>query len=191
MLKMFIEPRDVSLRIRHSVVMHEGVPMYIRDTGDSDSIANPVCGGDAVRISNEGIDLTPITIGNVQQGLHYVSTSRCPARQVKQGLSSNNLKVREMPWEHGSRIEVNTEAVGNAIINHYPTYTQCIKSVYSGSYTSRAFSREWGIGVDGDEIVKLFYKNTPVGIAFEEELTLFRKYHYLKEKLMGVLNGES
>jgi hypothetical protein len=190
MLQMFVEPRDVSLRLRHSVVMHEGVPMYIRDCDESNSIASPVCGGDAVRISNKDIDLTPLTIGNVQVGNYYVSTSRAPSRQVKQGLSTNNLKVREMPWEHDGRVEVNSHMVGNAIINRYPSYLECVRSVTNGAYISRAFSKEWGIGLDED-IVKIFYKNTPVGVPFEEDLTIFRKYHYLKEKLLGVLNGKS
>lgn len=190
MCKMVFESdRDASMRLSGSIVTYEGEPVLVSEVTTNMATITKLGEEDWFTVQTKSLDLTPLPVGNVIVGSSYVSVQRAPVRMWKQGVERGNLNYGDMPWNVRADVRLNSVQMKNAIINSYPSFAEAVDLVLTGRRTAVPFSRHWGVGLI-DEVPHLVYKDKPVGVC-GKDITIFKKFFFFKENLLGVLNGTS
>lgn len=184
---------DARLRLKGTIVKYDGAPHYITDVrSELDGPFRIHCSplpykGDAgVRkyISSKKFDIEPFALGymnNSERDASYLS--RAPARQQRQGLSSENLKGCPLPLT----VAMQHDCFVDMINGKYPAFAEAV--VYSKKQGGIivAFHREIAVKVDTilDKIVWVYYKGAtqPCGAFLDNKFILGDKYKYLAEVL--------
>lgn len=193
MCKLIIESdRDAESRLNSSVVSYEGRPVFVVTATAKRCVVTPL-GEDEdsyFTVKTTDLDLTPVPVGNVILGNYYVNVQRAPVRRWKQGLDRGSMSYGNMPWRVDTDIRVNSHQVKNAIINSYPTVAEALEMVLDGRRIAVPFSRNYGFGMV-DDVPHLLWKDKTIGVFGKGQIDIFRKFFYLKENLLGVLNASS
>jgi hypothetical protein len=186
---VFTSDRDAAMRLNGTVVMFEGEPVYVAKAGIRKTAICPLGENDTIDVPTNELDLKPILIGNVQIGGSHMYIQRSPTRRWKQGLHRENIEIGNMPEEiPNKRVDLNKNNVRNAIINNFGDVIENIKKVLDGRNVSSALNRHWAVAnIKG--IYRLMYKDNLVGFVDEGEVVISKKYFFLKEDLLEVLNG--
>ncbi len=196
---------DARMRLRHTVVLYDGAPYYIREitTGTGDDgpyrvhadalplsaadVRNAGRGEDAdIRkyISSKNFDIAPFRMGfvNAKTGCFYVS--RLPARQQKQGLGSENV---QMTTPLGQRIPfatlLTTPEVLAMVNGNYPNLKQALAALEK--MPSIAICRDVALVKDEvlDCLVYVYHKTTKVGLLSDNKAKLGKAFAYLNETI--------
>lgn len=196
-------PEDVSMRLGQSVVMYDGDPVYIdsvlQDEPDdpprlyvcrlrpiSKQLPNTICPSECIELPDPRLDINPVKLGYVnittRDKVRATYTSRSPVRKYKQGLNNQNIHFAEVHMlEPFDQPILQSVALGDCILGKYPTYEEALKKVQHGCVV--AFHRRWAISMDEVGVTNLQYRGQRVGVAVENEFSLGRHYHFLKEEL--------
>lgn len=179
--------RDANMRLRHCILFYEGQPVFVRDCGMSRALVSNLVTGEDSTVETQLLASSPqAVLGNVEVGDSYVNCERKATRRYKHGLCIDNLMVRDMPFEVREEFELVSFVVGRALSRQYKNYTEAVSSVLSGASRAVPFSQDFGVAnIDG--VPSVCYKDKVVGIAEEDELTVFPKFFYLKERLLSHL----
>ena len=198
---------DAKMRLRHTVVLYKGEPVYINDVqrgnGDDDGplrvymTALPVTGKAPVPqeegvagqqrkfISSKHFDIAPFRMGYVNDpkyGAYYCS--RLPNRVQKQGLCNENFKA---VTNAGAPIAFATftacKDVPAMVANNYPSFERC--ATLLAKCSSMAFHRDFALMRDKDlpDLIFLYHKAQKVGMFMRDQITLGPKFQCLKESL--------
>lgn len=206
---------DAQMRLRHTVVLYKGRPVYITaiGMGTGDEIFRvhykelPLVSperprrimdeegeeGDGKRkyISSKHFDIAPFRMGYVNRpsggGAFYCS--RMPNRMQKQGLCGENFRAFD---NFGRQLDFNTfvsckETVA-MVENNYPSFDVALKSL--DKIASVAFNRDFALAKDPviPDLVFLYHKGEKVGMIAPKtrEVTLGDKFKCLKESLQEI-----
>lgn len=189
---VFERDQDAAMRLNGCVVMYAGEPVYVMEAGKKNSLVCDLDEKEQVKVATNDLDLSPVLIGNVQMGNHHIYLQRIPIRRWKQGLHRENLDIGKTLFAKLNipmpRIDVCTKAFKKAIKGEFGKPMDVMRKVMNGDILSGAINRHWAVakinGVD-----RLFYKDQLVGFVDDGEITISKKYFFLKEDLLGVLNG--
>jgi hypothetical protein len=189
---------DARMRLRGTVVLYEGNPVYIRDIAagrGGDEIFRvhadklPLGRGDdpferggmvdpegaemRKYISSKKFDISPFKMGYVNAPTGAFFCSRLPHRQQKQGLSGETFNTF-----------LRTKEVVEMVNNRYPTFDQALKALAKAP--SVAFSREFALSKDEvvDCLFFLYHKGQKVGAFASGKIGLGAKFVCLKEALV-------
>lgn len=185
----FLTDNDAVMRLNNSVVKHNGIPVYITSAAKRNCMCIDLTTGEDIVVPTKDLDLMPVSIGNIQVGNSFIYCQRMPTRRFKQGLSSENLQSKDTPWVvQNVRNILKSKNIADTILNNFDSVSYAIdKVIKDRTHVSVAFSLRWGIGmVKG--VPRLFYKGDEVGVFDNGDIHLFRKYVFLKEDLLDVLN---
>lgn len=203
---------DARLRLKNTVVLYDGEPVFIRNIEPSRSEKDGIfrIHADALPlnrpgqipdedededwidaakkadlrkfISSKNFDIAPFKMGYVNLKKGAVFCSRVPRRQQKQGLSLESYSAVGLDW--GAFVQ-SKEAV-DMIKGRYPTLDQA-KALLNKSPLV-AFSREFAIAKDEilEDMFILYYKGSKVGVFLDGKVTLGKKYTCLKETLLEI-----
>ncbi len=205
---------DAQMRLKGTIVLYEGKPHYVTEiaAGAEDSPfrvyadALPTKGGGGGRaaeveraiarergeadirkyISSKHFDIAPFAMGfvNDEKGCFYVA--RTPARQQKQGLSSDTCSACDVYGERKSfAVVLNSSGFPDMVSGVYPNLAQAVRTLTGGKIKSIAISREFALARDAElpELTYLYHKNKKVGFLRGTDVSLSVKYTYLKESL--------
>ncbi|AFE86174.1 hypothetical protein [Salinivibrio phage CW02] len=181
--------RDANMRLRHCVLFYQGEPVFVKDCGANRAlVCNLLTGEDHTVDTQELASSSQVTLGNVPVGDGYINCERKATRRYKHGLCIDNIHARDMPFEADVDVlDLMSRSVGEAITGQYRTCVEAIQAVLSGAARAVPFSKDFGVAnVQG--VPTLLYKNKQVGIVEDEEVTIFSKFFYLKERLLSHLN---
>ena len=187
----FRSDRDASMRLTGSIVMYKGKPVHVLEATVKKCLVVLVGKGDELRVNTDDLDLTPVQIGNIQIGAECLYVQRMPIRRWKQGLHRENLRVSSGPSSRripGMHINMTDKDMLNAIINKFGDAQENMAKVLSGQWASAALNRHWSVH-NHKGIPRLMYKDKLVGFVDEGEITITKKFFFLKEDLLGVLNA--
>lgn len=191
MLEMvYASDRDAAMRLDNTVVNYKGVPVYVLSAKKGRTLICDMDGGRERQVKTENLDITPVKIGNVQIGGRHVYVQRSPIRRWKQGLHRESLIVGRMPFEQDivPRLNLMSVEVLNAIIGNFGDVKENMSKVIKGQFESCALNRHWAVAnVKG--VPRLMYKDKMVGFVEGEEIIISKKWFFLKEDLLEVLNA--
>lgn len=200
---------DARLRLKNTVVLYDGDPVFIRNIEPSRSEKDGIFRihadalplnvdedgievGDWIEaakkaglrkfISSKNFDIAPFKMGYVNLRKGAVFCSRLPRRQQKQGLSAESYSGIGLDWANFVR----SSEVVDMIKGRYPTFEQA-KALLNKSPLV-AFSREFAIARDEilEDMFVLYYKGSKVGVFLGDKVTLGKKYTCLKETLLEI-----
>lgn len=196
---------EVSARLKGSVVMYDGDPVYVADVG----AVGPGDGPDVARVyivplplnknkfygkeeanrkllSSKKFDLRPFKLGFMNYDGRAYYLSRIPARQYTQGLKGNTLRIKTLDGGNPPPFQQ---------LVYEKAFYDCIKGVYTPvkdafddlkGKKSVAISRDFAFTVDDDlSLLILKHKDVSCGIKLENErgFRLSKKFSFLKESL--------
>lgn len=178
---------DARMRLSQSIVMYQGKPVYTEQSEKKHTLIRDMYTGETCNVLTDELDLTPVQVGNIAIGKSYMYVQRAPVRKWKQGVNKGNLKFGDMPWELPA-FQLVSKGMANAIMGVYPAVTDAIDNILAGRYNAVPINRHWGFGLVED-IPRLLYKDKVVGFLEDDgEIIISKKYFFLKEDLLGVLN---
>lgn len=150
-----------STRLRQTIALLDGVPVYIRDVHSDGTVEYSGITGDGHwETTVSALDIDPFPLGYVNKGRDCHYSMRKPARYYKQGLNGSNF------FCSSGFLSVHSKPVERTIMGIYPKQSECFERVYCGEYNSSAFSREFGVGItEGNPLVNLLFKGNKVGKA--------------------------
>lgn len=204
---------DASLRLRGSVVLYDGAPVYVEGVNaappeDAKEIFRvhfrnlPIGDNGPQRkyISSRKFDLAPFKMGFLNTDKGAVYCSRSPARQQSQGLVSKNFVAEAVPpgdpvkhpfggaprAAQGISFEdfIMHSNVPKMVAGEYPLFAEACANAAKG--VSTAFARELCVAPDPDLpfLLYLYHKTTKVGVVnIDKTVTLGPKRKCLKELL--------
>lgn len=171
-------------RLRHTVVMLRGEPVFIRDIVSGDEVFFSYLKEmeETYECSLSDLDVFGQNkLGYVNYGDSAYHLVRKPVRNDwRQGIRMANLTFTgeegfgNLPWL----------PLRNTILGSYPNFEEAVKVVERGHFKC-AFSRNFAVGMHHT----LFYKERPVG-SYDKIVTLREQFKYLTEYLHEVLEGE-
>lgn len=204
---------DARMRLRHTVVLYNKVPHYIREITEgsgedgpyrvyADALPlsrnaaaaadgrgrgdrAPVDDADIRKfISSKHFDVAPFQMGfvNTKTGCFYVS--RLPARQQKQGLSSENTRL---VTPLGTPVAFSTFLQSSEVLamveGKYPTLKQAEAVLETAPHI--AVCREIALVKDTvlDCLVYIYHKTNKVGLLQDGKVKLGKAFNYLAETL--------
>lgn len=181
-------------RLEGSVVMLEGVPIYITEIWiDCGSVRGTNClTGDMVSCHVKDLNLEPVPLGYVNNNDYAIYTCRTPARKYKQGLSRYNFYT--FSPHLGAGVKFNSSYVARTIVNQFPKILDCAESVFCQEKVSAAFSRDFSI-IRKNKKLSLLFRDKLVGSLTWSPDKSYLNPHlnkdrlYLGELLEGSLNA--
>lgn len=187
---------DVRLRLYHSVVAMEGMPVYVIDVHDKFSVEihNLVTGKRSdVKIEQLDLDPSHLPLGYVQvDDETLVIASRKPSRRYKQGLTQENLHSVNVVSKtrrgepRGARatfpLAVSNDALIRTMQGKFTPIGDAFQKVRSHSAKVQAFSKDWAVSEDAGDLC-LLYRGEVVGFANDDKAILLPERAYLKESL--------
>lgn len=189
---------DAQMRLRGTVVLYEGSPVYIREIreGDGDSILRvmfdhlpiTVKGVETAAkrkfISSKNFDIAPFKLGYVNAPTGAFYCTRFPNRVQKQGLCSENFSAKT---NNGKDISFGTFTTTKEVVamvnGDYPTFDVALRAL--GKSPAVAFSRDFCVQKDEilDELVHIYHRGEKVGARLNNSVVLGKKFQCLKEGL--------
>lgn len=128
------------------------------------------------------LDLTPIRLGYVNVTKHCVYTSRTPKRRdYRQGLSGNTLRISSV-----NNVLLNGfkfHWLEAPALNNYPKFSKCLDNLLAGNRSSQAFSRDFCLHYDGNNVEIHYRGESVVGRVINGAPDLLENFSYLKERL--------
>lgn len=180
-------------RLSETIVLYGDKPIYIAALDGRTALCRELPTQNRVDIPLSDLDLTPISLGyiNEDKEAHYVM--RIPARQWRQGLRSNQLSCPS-GWNRTYNIY---KSVGfyNSVINRFPSPSECYEGFINEEFQSKAFSKSFALIKTSrrDGGMNLAYKGRVVGTALMGDsrvvTTLVPKFSYLSELLEEERHG--
>lgn len=173
-------------RLNQSVVMKDGLPVFIHNIDGKGLVVYEICGyHTGKQIARlEDFDLTPLQLGYINTDNKALYLQRIPHRKYRQGLAQQNL------YCVGNKISVFDRALVNLVGNRYPKVSFILEELFNENIKSRAFSKKWAIGRGRDrDFYNLLYKDRLSGTVSvkDESFKLTDSHKFLKESLEEVL----
>lgn len=178
---------DVKLRLHNSLVRKGEHPVYVQAVDSKEVVTiHNVFTGRKERVNVEELNLSPVPLGYVvsEDVVYYVT--RKPTRRYKQGLTSDNMVVKEVLRNRHTRLPINDKGLCNAVMGIYPSIEEAFQGCRNGEDIV-PFSREWAVANYKDDLCVL-HKGDVVGYVGDESVMLSPDKYYLKESLMEALN---
>lgn len=179
---------DVKLRLGSSLVRKmDGSPVYVQGVESRNEVVVHNChSGRKERLSVEELDLTPVPLGYVESDGEVMYVTRKPTRRYKQGLTTENMVVRDVMRNSFTRLPVNDKGLCKAIMNNYPKVEEAFQECRAGKRIV-PFSREWAVANYKDDLC-VMHKGIVVGYVGDDNVMLSPDKYFLKESLMESLN---
>jgi hypothetical protein len=166
-------------RLRDSIVMHKGVPVYVNGVlGDGSCDVYPLKGGrgKSYMAKLDELDVKPVKLGYINFKGRSCYVMRMPKRRDwKQGLRGANITsigidtdIHSIPMDEWERV----------ILGNYPSFQSCVRGV-SSTAVSMAWNRRWCVKQD----LSLWYKEEKVGEVVDGKPLLTQDYQHLNECL--------
>ena len=179
--------QDVSLRLRHSVVMYDSRPVIVLEALTKDSVRiHDILSERSQDVPVEALDLNPshAPLGYVEvEGAVYLAV-RKPVRRFKQGLTAENLVVKPVlsRRERVRDVSFQSRPIARTILGQYKSVGEAFQMVRSGASKIVPFHRDWAVA-DHDDELSLVYRGEVVGYVGDVSVTLLPERFYLKESL--------
>lgn len=176
---------DCSQRLRHSVIIHEGKPVYITKIKSSSVVfGTDLITREDLEFKLKADSVAPPRLGYVNYNGRSYFFCRKPIRKVRQGVCTDNLYSCDGDVAGAL---ITTSEFGKMLINAYPSVKECVDSVLKGEASAKAFSRLFAVkGVSRDrKTIGLFYAGNRIGrVDVETYLsTVDEGFECLKEML--------
>lgn len=204
---------DARMRLRHTVVLYNDVPYYVREitqgnteedgpyrvhadalplvsprtgSGRAERAGPDEVGGADIRkfISSKHFDVAPFKMGFVNTKMGCFYVSRLPARQQKQGLSNENTRCVTPFGETLPFAHLLQAPEALAMVaGKYPNLVQATNALET--VPSIAVCREIALVKDDvlDCLVYIYHKTSKVGILSGDKVKLGKAFVYLAETL--------
>ncbi len=180
---------DLNMRLNNSLVKYNGQPAYVVGIDGRTLSLYLTRTRDNVlaHLPDNKLDIRPVPLGYVNLLSHCVYVSRRPERRYKQGLNTNNIRVRGKAMRMDIPDLLQSVSLAKSIGNDYPSFANALKAV-KGNPTSRAWSRRWALK-DDDHIgsICVCHRGNTVGTIIKGKPHLFDKFIYLQEELEASL----
>lgn len=174
---------DVKSRLHGSVVMFEGRPVVVNNVLRKEAVTvQDLITGEEKPVTIKALDLKPVSLGYVLLKDCVVYATRKPVRKWKQGLSADNLTVRDVLYPAKQRINPTSKALAHTIMGIFPSVGEAFQSVRTGKYKVCPFSREWAVASFKDDLC-IVYRGEIVGYVGDDFIKLLPERFYLKESL--------
>lgn len=178
---------DVKLRLQQSLVRKGKEPVYVQAVENKDTVVIHNCvTGRKERVDVSELDLSPVPLGYVISDGEVVYVTRKPTRRYKQGLTTENMVVRDVLRNRFTKLSVNDKGLCKTVLGTYPSVEEAFQECRNGKDII-PFSREWAVANYKDELC-VMHKGNVVGYVGDESVMLSPDKYYLKESLMEVLN---
>lgn len=172
---------DVKMRLEGSVVRYKGQPVYVISTSGDKCKILLLDTDEETLVLYTSLDLSPVPLGFVCTGKAMAYVERRPVRRFKQGLTKDNMFVKDAPWPV-ARISNTDKCLANTISGKYPSIEEAFQDVREGKRIAVPFSREWGVAkYDGD--LCIVHRGDIVGYVTDNVVRLLPEKHFLKESL--------
>ena len=181
-------------RLVGTLVRFAGEPVVVREVerneGSFTLQAKRISDGQYVTARIEDFDLSPVPLGYIQVDDEAVYAERCPQRRWKQGLTLDNmLNLRNgLGRTREGCPELGYKPLRDTILNVYSSLQEAVEGVIKGTVKSKPFSRRFSVGINGDNILALYYRGRETGFVDKGEIFLNKEQHYLVEELLEALN---
>ena len=178
-MRFFTEPCYARQALANSLIRVGESPVWVGAFNEwSTTFYYPMNGKTAViRDIREvkKLNIEPVPLGYVNNVKTTSFLSRMPKRRWKQGLSPAVLSLNV------SEFFLQSKALGNCILNRYPSFDKAYELIKEEKKLSCAFNREWALRV-GVLDPDIMFRGTSVGIYTElGGVSLKPKYEYLTE----------
>ena len=179
---------DVKLRLHSSLVRKlDGVPVYVQAVESRNEVVVHNCqSGRKERITIDQLNLTPVPLGYVESDDEVFYVTRKPTRRYKQGLTTENMVVKDVMRNSFTRLSVNDKGLCKAIMGNYPAVEEAFQECRAGKRIV-PFSREWAVANYKEDLC-VMHKGVVVGYVGDDNVMLSPDKYFLKESLMEVLN---
>lgn len=152
-------------RLKNSIVRVGGMPVYVHNINEDCIVWYTRLGGNGESSDHlEDFDLSPVPLGNVNEGGKCSYTFRSPSRYYKQGLTKEVFRSKFFP------VNLFSEAVSKTIRGIYPNIKDCFELLMCGESNHIAFSRSFSLNHAGDKEVWLLYRGELAGLAYWNNL---------------------
>ena len=187
---MFDDVQFAIGRLRHTIVMKDGCPIYIENIDGREMFYRklPKGGVEHCDFVEGCIDLTPIQLGYINRKGDCKYVCRMPKRRWKQGLDTQGayyiLKGRVRQYN----IMEAWSALTKTIKNKYPSIDKCVESCLNGT-GAMAFCRTFCLRPYSKRQLILEYMGEEIGHLNVEEgsFCLYPQYRFIYESLMEEL----
>lgn len=183
---------DISLRLKHSVVMYNKAPVQVMDVVDKGVVVvQGLITGDVERVDVNLLDLQPshAPLGYVVHPSGVYLAMRKPVRKFKQGLTQENLIIRKVLEEKRGEprmpersLRFNSPEIGRTMLGMYDSVGEAFQQVRKGKSKLVPFHRDWAVA-DYDDELSLVYRGEVVGFVGDASVKLLPERFYLKEGL--------
>lgn len=175
-------------RLRDTVIMKGGEPVFIHDISpDFDVVFTALGGGEegnCILDTDEGFSLRlpPLGYLNVEGGEKISKfAKRAAVRRWKQGLYHRDLIMGTR--QNIPREIIRSSAMRNMLLNIYPTKEEAFESLQNARRGGVAFSKNFSIEKKELGNFMLRYKGVDVGFADDLDFKLGKGFEYLQESL--------
>ena len=177
---------DVKLRLQGSLVRVNNTPVYVREVLGENQVAVYNCiTGDNAKVKVSDLDLQPVQLGYTISDGDVLYVTRKPTRRYKQGLTSENMVVRDVLTGRLSKLRIDDEGLAKTVVGTYPTVEEAFQQCRNGKAIV-PFSREWAVANYKEELC-VMHKGNVVGYVGDDNVMLSPDKYFLKESLMEAL----
>lgn len=188
---------DASMRVKNSVIKYKGSPVYINDVFEKDEHILYAAYTDLISraerkkvlLNSKHFDWKAFSLGYVNSiNLGAIYVERRAVRKYKAGLSQGNVSILGPNGEGFENVPddlLYSRSLGDTIQGTYPTIAVALKRVQGKKSKCVAFDRRFAFYRDEMGLIKLLFKNKPIGWLNEDKgiIRLGDAFGHMREEL--------